>query len=146
MKCLVKAMDTTDSKGFQCLSKIFPNIRTAKLKEDIFVGPQIQEIVEDVAFVESLTDAERAAWESFKWVCENFLERKESPDFSDGIQKLLNAYKEMGCRMSPEVHFLHSHLDFFQKTLMKPAKSKVNAFIKILSQWNTAIKVYRTTL
>jgi hypothetical protein len=68
-------MDTTNSKGFQCLSKNFPNIRTEKLKEDIFVGPEIQEIVEDEASVESLPDTERAAWESFKWVCENFLGR-----------------------------------------------------------------------
>jgi len=42
---------------------------------------------------------------------------KKSPDFDDGIQKLLNAYKEMGCRMSLEFHFLHSSLDFFPETL-----------------------------
>jgi len=66
-------MDTTNSKGFQCLSKKFPKIRTAKLKEDIFVEPQIQEIVEDVVFVERLIDTERAARESFKWVCANIL-------------------------------------------------------------------------
>jgi hypothetical protein len=66
-------MDMTNSKGFQCLSKKNPKIRTAKLKEDIFMGPQIQQIVEDVAFVKSLTDTERGAWESFKWVYANFL-------------------------------------------------------------------------
>jgi hypothetical protein len=60
----------------------------------------------------------------------NFLERKEYLDFSDDNQKLLNAYKEMGCPMSLKVHLLHSHLDFFQTTLMKSAKSKVKAFIK----------------
>jgi hypothetical protein len=49
-------MDTTNLKGFQCLSKKSPNIRNAKLKEDIFVGLEIQEIVENEAFVESLTD------------------------------------------------------------------------------------------
>jgi hypothetical protein len=63
------------------------------------VGTQIREVIDDEAFVESLTDTERAAWESFKGVCANFLGRKESPDFSDGIQKRLNAYKEMGCRV-----------------------------------------------
>ena len=51
----------------------------------------MQEIAEDEVFVESLTDTERAAWQSFKWVCTNFLGRKESPGISDGIQKLLNA-------------------------------------------------------
>jgi hypothetical protein len=35
------------------------------------VGPQIPEILKDEAFVESLTDLERRAWESFKWVERN---------------------------------------------------------------------------
>jgi hypothetical protein len=35
-----------------------------------------------------------------------------SPDFSNGIQNLLNAYEEMGCRVSLEVHFLNSYLIF----------------------------------
>jgi len=75
-----------------------------------------------------------------------FLRRKESPDFSYGNQKLLNAYKEMGCRMSLKVYCLHSNFDFFQKTLMNSANSKMNAFIKTLSQWNTAVKISGTTL
>ena len=37
--------------------------------------------------------------------------REQTPDFSDGIQKLLNAYKEMG------FYFLHSRLDFFPENL-----------------------------
>jgi len=71
------------------------------------VAPQIRESLEDEDFVEGLTDTERAAWESFKWICPYFLGRKKYPDFSDGIQKLLNAYKETGSRMSLKVHFLH---------------------------------------
>ena len=27
------------------------------------------------------------------------------------------AYKEMGCRMSLKMHFLHSHLEFFSENL-----------------------------
>jgi hypothetical protein len=62
------------------------------------VGPQIRQILEAQVFVESLTDTERAAWESLKWICASFLGRKKSPDLSSGIQKLLNAYKEVVCR------------------------------------------------
>jgi hypothetical protein len=36
VKGLVKAMAKTHSKGFQYLSKKFPNISTAKVKEVIF--------------------------------------------------------------------------------------------------------------
>ena len=67
--------------------------------------PQIREILDDEAFVDRLTDTERAAWESFKRVCANVLGRKKSPDFSDGIQKLLNAYKETESLVSLKVHF-----------------------------------------
>jgi hypothetical protein len=130
----VKAVVEINSQEFQYLRKKFPNISTANLQESIIVGPRTREIVEDEVFLETLTDTERAAWESFKWVCTNFLGRKKSPDFSDGIQKLLNAYKEMGCRMPLKVHFLHSNLDFFPETLVDSAKSKVNAFMKILNQ------------
>jgi hypothetical protein len=71
-------MAKTDSRTFQYLSKTFPNISTAKLKEDIFMGPQIRELLEGEAFVESLTDTERAAWESFKLVCAKHLRWKEN--------------------------------------------------------------------
>jgi hypothetical protein len=69
IKCLVKA---DKLKGFQYPCKKIADISTAKLKEGIFVGPQIQEILEDEAFIETLTDTKRVAWVSFKWVCANF--------------------------------------------------------------------------
>ena len=58
IKCLVKAVAKTNSKGFQYKSKKFLNIGTAKLIEGTFVGPQIREILDDEAFVDSLTDTE----------------------------------------------------------------------------------------
>ena len=121
-------MTKTKSRGFQYRSNTFPNISTAKLKEGIFVGPQIRELLEGEAFVESLTDSERAAWENFKWVCAN-LGRKKSLDSSDGNQELLNAaYKEMGCRISLIVYFLHSHVDFFPESLCEVSDEQGERF------------------
>ena len=57
-------MARINSKEFQYLSKKIPKISAAKLKEGICVGPQIRESLEDEAFVECLTDIERAAWET----------------------------------------------------------------------------------
>jgi hypothetical protein len=54
IKCLVTAMAKTNSKGCQYKSKKFPNISSAKLIEGTFVGPQIREILDDEAFVDSL--------------------------------------------------------------------------------------------
>jgi hypothetical protein len=51
-------MAKKNSKEFQHLGKKFLNISTAKLKDGIFVEPQVQEILEDEAFAETLTDTE----------------------------------------------------------------------------------------
>jgi hypothetical protein len=115
IKFLAKAMVMINSKEFQYPSKKFPKITTAKLKEGIFVGPEIRGSLEDEAFVESLTDTERAARERFKWICSSFLGRKKSPDFSDGIQKLLNAYKERGSCMSLKVQFFALTFGFISR-------------------------------
>jgi len=55
IKFLAKAMAKINSKVFQYLSETLPKISAAKLKEGVFVGPQIRESLEDEAFVESLT-------------------------------------------------------------------------------------------
>ena len=117
INCIVKTMGKTKSQGFQYLRDKFPRLSEAKLKEGVFVGPQIREILKDEAFFTILTDKEQAAWENFKWVCSNFLGMKKAPDFKNGVHKLLHSYKELGCRMSLKVHFLHSHLEFFPENL-----------------------------
>ena len=117
MKNFVKAMAKKNSLGFQYLCKKFPKLSEAKLKEGIFVGPQIREVFNDREFEASLNDLELEAWKAFKWVCENFLGNYKSPTYEAGIQKLLLAYKNMSCRMSLKMHFLHSHLRFFPKKL-----------------------------
>ncbi|KAI6651195.1 hypothetical protein LOD99_14547 [Oopsacas minuta] len=58
-----------------------------------------------------------SAWNSFKWVCENFLGNKKSSNYREGVETLLNAYEKMGCRMSLKLHLLHSHLDFSPENL-----------------------------
>ncbi len=57
------------------------------------------------------------AWLSFKWICANFLENNKSHAYKDGVENLLDAYKEMECRMSLKMNFLHSHLDLFPENL-----------------------------
>jgi hypothetical protein len=71
IKRLVKAMVNTIQNDSSTRVKKFSKINTAKLKEGIFVGSRIRENLEDEAFVESLTDIERTAWESFNWVERN---------------------------------------------------------------------------
>jgi hypothetical protein len=68
MKNFVRGMDKT-SHGFEYVRNKFPNVRDAKIKEDIFVGPQIKELMQDKRFNEDLNGSERNAWFSFKRTC-----------------------------------------------------------------------------
>ena len=106
-------MGKTNSRGFQYLAEKFPNISTAKMKEGIFIGPQIRSVLQDDGFEHYLSADELAAWKAFKWLCENFLGSHKSPAYREGVQNLLDSYQKLGCRMSLKIHFLHSHLEFF---------------------------------
>ena len=95
--------------AFQHLSTVFSGLSAAKLKEGIFVGPQIQEVLKDTDFEELLNLKELRAWEAFKSVCSGFLGNTHVPDYQACIEKLLKSYEDMGCWMPLEIHFLYSH-------------------------------------
>ncbi|UYV62698.1 hypothetical protein LAZ67_2001609 [Cordylochernes scorpioides] len=112
MKNFVKAMDRNAS-GFAYLKQKFSSISEAKIKESIFVGPQIRELQQDGNFQNSLNEVEAAAWSSFRNVCKNFLGSVKVENYRDIVNDLLLSYKALGCNMSLKIYFLHSHLDFF---------------------------------
>ncbi|UYV67101.1 hypothetical protein LAZ67_4003896 [Cordylochernes scorpioides] len=99
------------------LSKVKEVISEAKIKEGIFVGPQIRELQQDGNFQNSLNEVEAAAWNSFRNVCKNFLGSVKVENYRDIVNDLLPSYKALGCNMSLKIHFLHSHLDFFPDNL-----------------------------
>ena len=117
MKNFVKSMGKKNSRGFKHLQKKFPNVSEAKLSAGIFVVPQIRELLGDLGFEQALTPLELNAWLAFKWLCANFLGNNKAPEYEEGVYNLIESYKEMACRMSLKVHFLHSHLDFIPKNL-----------------------------
>ena len=114
---LMKNFVHKNDDAFQRLSTVFPGLIAAKLKEGIFVGPQIREVLKDTDFEELLNLKELRAWEAFKSVCSGFLGNIRVPDYQACIKKLLKSYEDMGCRMSLKIHFLHSHLNFFPPNL-----------------------------
>ena len=91
----------------------------AKIKEGIFVGLQIRELMQGKQFDEDLVETERNAWLSFKRICKDFLGDHKAANYQDVVQDLLTStwYKSMGCNMSLKIHFLESHLDFFPENL-----------------------------
>lgn len=80
MKNFVEAMDRSGFR-FACLRKTFPQISEAKIKEGIFVGPNIRKLMKDEIFDGQLNETERAEWDSFKLVCRDFLGNNKADNY-----------------------------------------------------------------
>ncbi|XP_036332303.1 uncharacterized protein LOC118743646 [Rhagoletis pomonella] len=116
IKNFVKALNR-EGPAFQYLVKLFPKLSYAKIKEGIFVGPDIRKLMADKEFTKCLTPDEAAAWASFQNIVHHFLGNHKSPNFEEIIGDMLENYRKIGARMSLKMHFLHSHLDFFPENL-----------------------------
>jgi len=116
MKNFVKGVDKT-GLGFQYVRNEFPNVSGAKIKEGIFIGPQIRKLMQDKQFDEDPNEIERNAWLSFKRIRKDFLGNHKAGNYQDAVQDLLTSYKAMECNISLKIHFLESHLHFFPENL-----------------------------
>ncbi|GFW13598.1 uncharacterized protein TNCV_1210641 [Trichonephila clavipes] len=116
MKQFVKALDK-EGECFKYLCEQFPGLSDAKLKEGIFVGPDLRTLLKDETFVTKMEMKEKNTWNSFKLVETGFLGNKKDPNYKALVAELLQNYKILGCNMSVKVHFLHSHLDYFPENL-----------------------------
>jgi len=76
MKNFVKAMNQEEA-AFTYLREKFPRLSEAKLKEDIFIGPQIRDLIKDEYFDKLLQVSEKAAWNSFKFVVKGFFGKQK---------------------------------------------------------------------
>ena len=62
------------SEGSVYLKSKFPGISDAKIKEGVFIGPEIRDLINDIHFDLTLNTLERAAWVAFKDVVAGFCE------------------------------------------------------------------------
>ena len=115
VKQFVKALDF--EKVFQEICLMFPRLPDAKIKGGIFVGPQISTLLKSESFEAKMNEIEKEAWQVFRGVVNGFLGNKMNQNYQDLVKKLIKNYQNMGCRMSVKLHFLCSHLDFFQENL-----------------------------
>ena len=112
MKQFVKALDK-DGKCLKFMERKFPRKSYAKLKKDIFDGPEIRKMMADDQFISSMTKIEKAAWLSFKEVIVNFFGNRRSLNYKVIVSKMVENFGKMGCVMNYKLHFLHNHLDSF---------------------------------
>ena len=85
-----------DEAGFQYLIKLFPKISYAKIKEGVFVGPDIRKLIDDNNFTKCLSATETAVWKSFKSFVRSFLGKRKSDDCRQIIGDLLRNYRKKG--------------------------------------------------
>jgi hypothetical protein len=85
MKQFVKALDG-NGNCFNYLRNKFPALSQAKVKEGIFVGPQIRALTKDKMFEESMTAAEREAWTSFKEVIDKLLGNNKGTNYEQVVK------------------------------------------------------------
>lgn len=48
---------------------------------------------------------------------DGFLGSKRLPNYKENVDNMLIAFNNIGVRMSLKIHFLHSHLNFFNENL-----------------------------
>lgn len=105
------------SKSVLYLKQKFPRLSEAKIKEGVFIGPQIKKLMQDAEFDKTLDKVEKIAWKSFKDVVDGFLGNNKAKNYESLIAKMLTSYHKMGCRMSLKIHLLDAHLDIFPDNL-----------------------------
>ena len=64
-----------------------------------------------------MTALERAAWLSLVAVVQNFLGNNKAENYSELVNRMHLAFRDLGCNMSIKFHFLNSHLDQFPDNL-----------------------------
>ena len=83
------------------------------MKEGIFIGPQIRDLIKDKYFDKLLQGDEKVVWDSFKFVVKGFLGNRRAENYEALVNNLLQSYQKLGSNVSLKIRFLHSHLDFF---------------------------------
>jgi hypothetical protein len=67
----------------------FPSLSEAKLKEVIFVGLQIRDLIKEEYFDKLLPGDGKAAWDSFKLVVKRFLRNRRAQNYEERVNNLL---------------------------------------------------------
>lgn len=68
-------------------------------------------------FENALDRAELIAWDNIKAVIHGFLGTHRSDHYAMHVNELMTSFETIGVHMSLKIHFLNSHLDFFEKQL-----------------------------
>jgi hypothetical protein len=114
MKQFVKALPKTGN-FLKRLCKTFLHLSEAKLKHDIFVGPDIRKLMFDEDFLLTMTEVEREAWIAFKSGVTKCLGNNKDPDYVTIVSNMLEKFKVLGGLMSLKFHFFEFALGILSR-------------------------------
>ena len=75
-----------------------------KLKEGVFIGPQIRKLMQDQTFTACMTVAERAAWCSYVSVKQEYLGNTKVSNYRNLVDVMLQNFQAFGARMSIKLY------------------------------------------
>lgn len=70
-------------------------------------------------FFKLLSPFEKEAFSNIKSLADNFLGNHRAENYEEIIHNLLMSFKRLKINMSPKIHYLHQHPDFFRENLGK---------------------------
>jgi hypothetical protein len=109
------------------------------MKEGIFIGPQIRDLIKYEYFNKLLQSNEKAAWGSFRFVVKGFLLNRRVQNYEELVNNFLWSYQKLGCNMSIKIHFLYLHLDFLPKNCGAVSDEHGECFHKDISSMEKKI-------
>jgi hypothetical protein len=151
MKQFVKDLPKTGN-CFKYLCKMLPHLSEAKLKEGVFIGPDIRKLMFDEDFLFTMTEVEREAWIVFRSVVAKLLWNNKDPDYVTIVANMLDIFKVVGCLMSLKIHFFEFTLGFFYCAVSEEEGERFHQDIKeqkentmvggMLTRWVTTSGCY----
>jgi hypothetical protein len=149
MNQFVKALNK-EVDCFKYMCQKFTALTEEKLKEGICTGHDIRKHMSDAAFESTKNATEKAAWQAFRDVVMKFLGNKKDPNYADIVNKMLDAFKDLGCNMSLKFHFLCLYLDYFPENLGSLSEEQGERFHKDVKEierryqgrWNINMLAY----
>ena len=127
MKQFVKVLNK-EGACFKYIQEKFSNLSAEKVKERVFVGPQIRKFTKDLQFLSTMMDMKKKhGFPLQKWY-QSFLATLKDSDYQSNVKKRRAGFEALGCRMSLKVHFLHVNLEYFPQNFGDMSKEHQEMF------------------
>lgn len=100
-------------------------------------GPDIRKLFASEKFFKLLSPFEQEAFANIKAVIDNFLGNYRAPNYKEIVHNMMISFERLKIRMTPKIHYLHQHLDFFRDNLGKISDEHGERFhqqIKLIEQ------------